>query len=211
MIDAVLFDFGGVYTASPFESIRTGGAEFGIDPDELFGIVFGPYDDDTDHPWHRLERGELPLFEARDLLIELARERGHDIDPFEVLKSLAVGGEAAEILVERTIRLRRDGYRTALITNNIAEFADGWRKLVPVDEMFEVVIDSSAVGMRKPDLRIFRLALEQLGGVAPERSVFLDDAPGNIAAAKALGMHTVLVGSDRVAAVAELDALLLEA
>src|SRR4051794_32314488 len=110
MIEAVLFDFGGVYTASPFESIRAGGAEFGIDPDELFGIVFGPYDDDTDHPWHRLERGELPLFEARDLLIELAREQGHDIDPFEVLKSLAVGGEAAEILVDRTIQLRCDGY-----------------------------------------------------------------------------------------------------
>lgn len=211
MIDAVLFDFGGVYTASPFETIRTGGTEFGIDPDELFGIVFGPYDEDTDHPWHRLERGELPLIEARDLLMELAREQGHDVDPFDVLKTMAVGGEAAEILVERTIRLRHEGYRTALITNNIAEFADGWRKLVPVDEMFDVVVDSSEIGMRKPDLRIFRLALERLGGIAPQHSVFLDDAPGNIAAANALGMYTVLVGADRIAAVAELDAILLEA
>src|SRR5437870_4869763 len=166
-IKAVLFDFGGVYTASPFDVIRGGGARFGIDPDELFAIVFGPYDVDTDHPWHRLERGELPMVEARDLLIALALEQGHDIDPFEVLKGIAVGGGAAELLVERTITLRREGYRTALITNNVAEFKDGWRNLVPVDEMFEVVIDSCEIGMRKPDPRVFMLALEQLGGIAP--------------------------------------------
>jgi epoxide hydrolase-like predicted phosphatase len=211
MIEAVLFDFGGVFTGSPFDTIRDGGARFGIDPDELFSIVFGPYDRDTDHPWHRLERGEVPLFEARDLLIELARERGHDIDPFDVLKHTVIGGEASELLVERTIELRREGYRTALITNNIAEFSDGWRRLVPVDEMFEVVIDSCEVGMRKPDARVFRLALERLGGIAPERSVFLDDAPGNIAAARALGIHTVHVGPDRAAAVLALDTILADA
>jgi putative hydrolase of the HAD superfamily len=208
VIEAVLFDFGGVFTGSPFDTIRTGGARFGIDPDELFDIVFGPYDADTDHPWHRLERGELPLFEARDLLIDLARERGHDIDPFEVLKHVAIGGEASEVLVARTIELRRAGYRTALITNNIAEFKDGWRRLVPVDDMFEVIVDSCEVGMRKPDRRVFHLALERLGGIPPERAVFLDDAPGNVAAANAMGMHTILVGADRVAAVAELNSIL---
>ncbi len=208
MIEAVLFDFGGVYTASPFDVIRDGGATFGLEPDEIMHLVFGPYDTDTDHPWHRLERGELPLLEARELLVELAREQGHDLDPFEVLKGIAVGGSAAEILVERTIELRRDGYRTALITNNIAEFKDGWRKLVPVDDMFEVVIDSCEIGMRKPDPRVFELALERLGGVPAARSVFLDDAPGNIAAARALGMETVHVGTDRAAAVAALDAIL---
>jgi len=208
MIEAVLFDFGGVFTGSPFDTVRAGGVKFGIDPDELFDIVFGPYDVDTDHPWHRLERGEVPLFEARELLIALARDRGHDIDPFEVLKHTSIGGSASELLVARTIELRRDGYRTALITNNIAEFKDGWRALVPVDEMFEVVIDSCEVGMRKPDARVFHLALERLGGVAPEHAVFLDDAPGNIAAARALGMQVVLVGPDRVGAVAELNSIL---
>lgn len=211
VIEAVLFDFGGVFTGSPFDTIREGGAAFGIDPDELFDLVFGPYDTDTDHPWHRLERGELALVEARELLVALARERGHDVDPFEVLKTISIGGGASELLVERTLQLRRDGYRTALVTNNIAEFRDGWRKLVPVDDMFEVVVDSCEVGMRKPDARVFHLALELLGGVAAERAAFLDDAPGNIAAARRLGMHTVHVGPDRVAAVAQLDALLAAA
>lgn len=208
MIEAVLFDFGGVFTGSPFEVIRAAGGDLGIDPDELFEMVFGPYDEDTDHPWHRLERGELTLFDARDLLIAHALERGHDVDPFEVLKHTAIGGEAAHVLVERTLRLREEGYRSALITNNIAEFKDGWRNLVPVADMFEVVVDSCEVGMRKPDARVFHLALERLGGIAPERSVFLDDAPGNIRAAQQLGIHAILVGPDRAAAVGELDALL---
>jgi putative hydrolase of the HAD superfamily len=110
-------------------------------------------------------------------------------------------------MVERTRRLRSDGVRTALVTNNVREFGDGWRSLVPVDDLFEVVIDSSHAGVRKPDPRIFRLALDALD-VAPEQSLFLDDFPGNIAAAGALGMRGILVGSDRLAAIAELDTLL---
>jgi len=82
--------------------------------------------------------------------------------------------------------------------------------MIPVDELFEVIVDSSAVGMRKPDPRIYHMALDQLG-VAPERSVFLDDAPGNIAAARAIGMHAILVEDDHTLAFAELDRLLNEA
>ena len=81
---------------------------------------------------------------------------------------------------------------------------------VPVDELFEVVIDSSHAGVRKPDPRIFRLALDALD-VTPEQSLFLDDFPGNVAAANTLGMRGILVGTDRLAAIAELDALLGEA
>jgi epoxide hydrolase-like predicted phosphatase len=104
--------------------------------------------------------------------------------------------------------LRADGYRTALVTNNIREFNDGWRKLIPVDELFDVVVDSSMIGMRKPDPRIFQHALAALGGVEPDDAVFLDDFQGNIDAAEALGMHGILVGVDRLAAITELDALL---
>jgi epoxide hydrolase-like predicted phosphatase len=75
--------------------------------------------------------------------------------------------------------------------------------------MFEVIVDSSAVGMRKPDPRIYQMTLDQLG-VAPDRSVFLDDAPGNIAAAQALGMAAILVEDDHTGALAELDRLLGE-
>jgi putative hydrolase of the HAD superfamily len=110
--------------------------------------------------------------------------------------------------VEAARAARAAGWRTGLITNNVREFGDAWRAMLPVDELFDVVVDSHQVGMRKPDPRIFRLALEQLGGVAPERTVFLDDFPGNLAAAKALGMRTILVDHDWDVAVTELRRLL---
>ena len=111
-------------------------------------------------------------------------------------------------VVERVRALRQAGYRTALVTNNIAEFGDGWRQLIPVDELFEVVVDSCQVGRRKPDPRIFRLALEQLDGVPPEQAVLLDDFEAHVAGARRIGMHGIVVGDDRAAALAQLDALL---
>jgi putative hydrolase of the HAD superfamily len=80
--------------------------------------------------------------------------------------------------------------------------------MLDVDALFDVVIDSSAVGMRKPDPAIYRLALQELGGVVPERAVFLDDHEGNIAGARAVGLHAVLVGPDPRPALDELDRIL---
>ena len=114
--------------------------------------------------------------------------------------------------VERSVvdcvrRLRADGVRTALVTNNAAEFREGWRKSIPVDELFDVVVDSSEEGVRKPDPRIFERTLERLG-VEAARAVFLDDYAGNVDAAQALGIRGVLVGSDPSLAVAEVDRLI---
>jgi len=95
-----------------------------------------------------------------------------------------------------------------MITNNIREYADVWRALLPMEELFDLVVDSSQVGMRKPNPSIFRLALDRLGGLAPERTVFLDDSEANVNAARSLGMHTVHVRGDISEAIAELDALL---
>lgn len=210
MIEAILFDFGGVFTDSPFEAVRIAGQELGVDLNLALRLVFGPYHEDTDHPWHRLERGELSLEAARQEIIELAASHGVRLDPLEIIAGMGGGGSVREIFVERVRGLRAAGYRTALLTNNIAEFRGGWKAMVPVDELFDIVIDSSEVGRRKPDPRFFQLALERLGNVAPERCVFLDDYAGNIAAATALGMRTVVVGDDRAAALAELDAILAE-
>ena len=207
-IEAILFDFGGVFTVSPFAAVRMAAEQLGIEGEVAFALCFGPYDEDTDHAWHRLERGELPLDEARAELIALAKSAGHDMDPFELLRSMGAEDHQREEVIERTLRLRAEGYRTAVVTNNIREFGDGWRKMVPVDELFDVIIDSSAVGMRKPDPRIYHLTLESLGGVTPEAAVLVDDALGNITAARAVGLHGVHVGEDRIAAMDELEALL---
>jgi epoxide hydrolase-like predicted phosphatase len=206
-IEAVVFDFGGVYTPSPFEAVRTMGEVAGIDYDQAMLFVFGSYDRDTDHPWHRAERGELGLEEARNEIRDQARAQGLELDLYDMLRYMS-GAAVRDDMVERTRRLRVEGYRVGMITNNVVEFREFWRPMLPLDELFDVVIDSSEVGMRKPDPRIFHLVLEQLGGVEPGRSVFLDDYPGNIEAAEAVGMHGVLVGPDHSAAISRLDVLL---
>jgi len=89
----------------------------------------------------------------------------------------------------------------------VKEFGDAWRATFPVDELFEVVVDSSAVGMRKPDERIYRLTCERLG-VDPTAAVFLDDNHDNVAAARAVGMEAVHFGDDPWEALAALDAVL---
>ena len=207
MFDAVLFDFGGVFTQSPFEVVRLHGEEIGADPEVILEVLFGAYDRGTDHPWHRLERGEIPIDEALREINALGGEAGLTVDPFSAFAKFGTGGAMADAMVERTRRLRADGIRTAMITNNVREFGDGWRSLIPVDELFEVVIDSSHAGVRKPDPAIFHLALDALG-VTAAQCVFLDDFPGNIDAAAALGIHGILVGPDRHAAIADLDRLL---
>ena len=98
-----------------------------------------------------------------------------------------------------------EGYATAIITNNVAEFGDGWRGLLPVDELFDAVIDSCEVGIRKPDPRIFEIAMERMQVTNPAEAVFLDDYPANVAAAEALGLNTVLVDADMASVIARLD------
>jgi putative hydrolase of the HAD superfamily len=206
-IRAVLFDFGGVYTPSPFGIFAEAAEELGAAPERVQGIVFGPYDRDTDHPWHRLERGEISLSVAREAIMALASEAGLAFDPLVILARMAKGGGARDAVVAATRRLRARGLRTALITNNAREFSQGWRAMIPIAELFDAVIDSSEVGMRKPDPAIFALALRELGDVAPQHAVFLDDFPGNVAAARRLGMHGVLVEDDPSGALAELERL----
>lgn len=206
--DAVLFDFGGVFTPSPFSAFEAAARELGAEPATVLEIVFGPYDLDTDHPWHRLERGEIGFGDARSAIMAIGAERGVTLDPMQVLFKMSGAGGAREVLVTRTRSLRREGYKTALVTNNAREFRNSWRPLLPLDELFDAVVDSSEIGMRKPNPAIFHHALAAIGGVAPSRSIFLDDHPGNVAAAGRVGMRGVLVGDDPAPAIAELEALL---
>jgi len=207
-IDAVLFDFGGVFTASPFRTIEAAGAELGVSMDQFAQIMFGPYSEDTDHPWHRLERGEITLDDAAEKIRVLGKDQGIDFDPLQVLFSIGGGNGDKNPLVDRVRQLKGDGYQTAIITNNIAEFQDLWRALLPVDELFDLVVDSSVEGIRKPDPEMFRLALSRLGDIPPVRSVFLDDYDSNVNAAVSLGIHGILVGEDKQKAVQDLDKIL---
>jgi epoxide hydrolase-like predicted phosphatase len=207
-IDAVLFDFGGVFTDSPFSAIEFAGAELGIPKGQFTHIMFGSYEKDTDHPWHRLERGEITLDDAAEKISLLGKEQGVDFNPLEILFSIGGGNGDQNPLVDRVRQLKEDGYQTAIITNNIAEFRDYWRTLIPVDDLFDLVVDSSIEGIRKPDPEIFLLALSRLGNIPAERSIFLDDYEFNINAAISLGIYGILVGEDKEKAVQDLDKIL---
>ena len=203
--DAVIFDFSGVVVSSAFSAIT---AVLGdqLDRDAAMELLVGPYDRDTDHPWHQVERGEMTMMDWVSHIDAEAADRGLVVDwkaMGRVFKELVVH----DVIVDRIRALRAEGYRVALLTNNIAEGSDTWRKMIPVDELFEVVVDSSAVGMRKPDPRIYQLTLDLLGGIEPARAVFLDDHPGNVAGARSAGLAAIVV-DDPEDAVAELDALL---
>ena len=210
-VDAVLFDFGGVFSESPFGVVSDYARELGATEAETLGVMFGDYRVDGDHPWHQVERGEISLEDARQGILALGRAAGIEVDIYQVFQRFSSSGGIRTALVERVRRLREDGYQLAIITNNIREFSDGWRSLLPVDELFDTVVDSAYEGVRKPNPEIFRIALHRLGGIEPSRSVFLDDFPGHVEAAEKLGMRGVLVGEDIAAAIATLDALLGEA
>lgn len=206
--DAVLLDFGGVFTPSPFGAFEAAAEQIGATPEQVLDLVFGPYDRDTDHPWHRLERGECGFAETRQQIMSRATDLGLELDPLQVLAGMSRSGGVRPQLVDRVRGLRRDAYRTGLVTNNAREFGASWRPLLPLDELFDAVLDSSELGVRKPDPRIFELALARIGGVPAERCVFLDDYEGNVVAARRLGMAGLLVGDDIDAAIASLDRLL---
>ncbi len=203
-----MWDFGGVFSPSPFTTIETIGREKGHDPALFFGAIFGPYDADTDHPWHRLERGEIDFMSARESIIEIAKADGMDADPLELFTRMGEegGGMRAEV-VSLATDVKRRGFQTAIVTNNAKEFRENWTKSVPIDEICHEIIDSSEIGIRKPDRRIFEVALLKLGGINPTRAIFVDDFAANVEAAEALGMRGVLMKDDYLPALEEVERL----
>jgi putative hydrolase of the HAD superfamily len=154
-----------------------------------------------------MERGEISavewFVEASTALAEVGVQL--DIGKMgDVFRSLGVH----DVVVERVQALRADGYQTAILTNNMREASEAWRSMLDVDALFDVIVDSSAVGMRKPNPAIYLHTLELLGGVEPHRAVFLDDAESNVVAARAVGLHGIVVGPDPLPALAELDRIL---
>ena len=205
---AVIFDFGGVFTDSPFHAFSAYAATIGASDQQVTDIVFGGYAVDSDHPWHRVERGEISLEKARDDIMALGRAQGLQVDIWEVFMAMAEnGGGLRQELVDYVSRIRASGLATGIITNNVLEFRDHWRGMLPVDNLFDFVVDSSEVGLRKPNPAIFEAALE-IGGFSAEEVIFLDDFEGNVIAAEALNIRSILVDGDGAKTVADLDAIL---
>ncbi len=200
-IRAVMFDFGGVISSSPFDAFARLEAEQGLPPGFIRTVnATNPHD----NAWAQLERGELGV-EAfgREWATE-ARALGHEIDGRLVLERL--GGDIRPQMVA-AITTCRARYKTACLTNNFA-LAESVvsEEVAAVYALFDAVLESRVLGVRKPDPRFYELACAALG-VGPEESVFLDDLGINLKPARALGMHTIKV-TDPDQALAELARVL---
>lgn len=202
----MIFDLGGVLARTGRHSDLT--ARYpDHDPATVTQILLGDYATDTDHPWHRLERGEITLAENRELNRAALAAVGIEITaPPPAASAGGGGGFAFELnapMIELVGDLRAAAPRIKLgvLTNNVREFRPIWWDVLPFEEWFDDVVDSHEVGLRKPNPAIYELALSRLGAVASQ-SVFLDDVASNLTPARALGMHAVLVDEDPSAAVA---------
>ncbi len=207
-IDLVLFDFGGVFTESPFFAVEGMAKDLSLDILQFSELMFGAYHLDTDHPWHKLERGEVTFDQAREDILALGKASGMAVDPLDLLVRMAGGNLMRDTMVQTLRDIKAAGYATGIITNNVREFRDGWRSLIPVDELIDKVFDSSELGIRKPDPAIYQRALLDMGGVDPSRAVFLDDVEQNVASARDLGIHGIQVQDNPAEAIRELKALL---
>jgi putative hydrolase of the HAD superfamily len=198
---AVMFDFGGVISSSPFEAFEHLEDQRGL-PRGFIRQVNATNPDDN--AWARLERGEIDVAAFGALWAAEARALGgHDLDGRLVLERLA--GEIRPQMVE-AIRRCRAAYKTALLTNNFVRAeAELSSAVADVYALFDAVLESRVLGVRKPDPRFYELACEALD-VHPDESVFLDDLGVNLKPARALGMHTIKV-TDPGEALAELAIL----
>jgi putative hydrolase of the HAD superfamily len=204
-VQAVVFDFGGVIITPITDRVETLAARHGTDVTTMLTVLLGPRDT-GDHPWHRAERGELTVAEIQALLGPWAEEADITLhgDEMDVLLDATLYSVVGEV-VDRIPALRTDGLRTGLLTNTFAEFRPTLERDLDL-ALFDAVVESYAVGARKPEPAIYEATAAALG-VPHDSIVYLDDFEQNLAPATALGWTTIHV-TDPVAAVAELDAVL---
>lgn len=203
VIKAVLFDFGGVILSSPFDAFAAYERRAGLPVDFIRTVNATNPDSNA---WARLERSELDLDGFVVAFEEEAAALGHDVDGNEVIACLR--GEIRPRMVE-ALRRCRGSFATALLTNNFLTGNPDWSSggsFGPILEHFDVVVESSQVGVRKPERRFYEIALDRLGVDASD-AVFLDDLGVNLKPARAMGMTTIKV-EDPDVALDELGALL---
>jgi putative hydrolase of the HAD superfamily len=169
-------------------------AQDGVEiPPEAYGqAMAAAIADGRELPLFALERGEITEAEFLAGLEQgLAAVLGRPVSLDGFAARMMGALEPNEALFAYYRGLRDRGVRLALLTNNVREWEPLWRTKLPIDDVFELVVDSAFVGMRKPEPRIYELTLERLG-LPAEACVFVDDLQVNVDAAKALGMRGVV-------------------
>ena len=203
MIEAVIFDFGGVITSSPFDAFARFETERGLPADIIRRTNAANH---LENAWAKFERAEVDLdafdklFAAESLALG-AEVRGRDVLPL-------LSGDLRPEMVEALRRIKAK-FKTGCITNNLPNNAIGSASgrtlyVAEVMTLFDHVIESAKIGLRKPDPRIYQMMIETLG-VDPKNCVYLDDLGVNLKPARAMGMTTIKVLSG-AQAIADLEA-----
>jgi len=208
VVRAVLWDFGGVILSSPFEAFNRYEAERGLPKDFLRSVnARNPHD----NAWAKLERGDVGAAAFSDLFEAESRALGHAVRGADVLGLLS--GDVRPDMVA-VLKVLKGRYKQACLTNNVrhgdgpgmARTAEKAAAVAEIMTLFDQVVESSKVGVRKPEPRFYRIACDLLQ-IEPTEAVFLDDLGINLKPAAAMGMRTIKVGEPGKA-IAELEAVL---
>jgi putative hydrolase of the HAD superfamily len=199
-IRVLISDFGGVLTTPLLGSFMAFQDQTGIEAASLGTAMQRIADREGAHPLFELEKGRVSedsfLIKLRE---ELATELGHEPEMHRFKEIYFAALDPNEPMIELMREVKAAGLRMALLTNNVREWEPLWRTMLPVDEIFELVVDSAFVGMRKPEPEIYELTLERLrahdpgalAGLEPGECLFVDDVEPNIQAARDLGLRAV--------------------
>ena len=203
-ISAVIFDLGGVVLGSPLHAIAEYERELGLPPNAVNHVVANTAPHGA---WSRLERGEISMEQFYIDFESDCAAAGHTLSAREMMNRMGEAAKPRPVMLNAITRLRENGFQVAALTNNWADESgsvdDGTRAL---RNLFDVFIESSVEGLRKPDPQIYELACDRLG-VTPQQAAFLDDIGINLKSARALGMRTIKV-EEPEAALRELENLI---
>jgi putative hydrolase of the HAD superfamily len=192
-IEAVISDFGGVLTTPLMQSFAAFQDKTGIPPAALGRAMQRAAERDGAHPLYELECGRMTEADfLAGLESDLEQELGHSPELHKFTEIYFEALKPNEPMIALMRELRGSGLRMALLTNNVREWEPLWRSMLPVDEIFELVVDSGFEGVRKPDAEIYERTVERLGdGIGHRQCLFVDDVEVNVAAARELGMTAV--------------------
>ena len=206
-IEAVVCDFGGVLTTPLLSSFVAVQDEIGISPEVLGKAMKRITEEEGENPLYGLERGEIAEVDFLERLNDgLEPLLGHRPELHRFREVYFEALHPNQPMIELMQELKAEGKRMALLTNNVREWEPVWRPMLPVDEIFETVVDSAFVGCRKPEPRIYEITLERIG-VPAESCLFIDDLAPNIEGARELGLQAVHF-RDNEQAIAEIRAAL---
>jgi len=190
-LKAVISDFGGVLTTPLIESFMAFQDQTGISTEVLGQAMQAATDANGENPLFEMERGEITEVAFLETLTDsLEPLLGHRPEMHRFKEIYFEALDTNPPMIELMRELKADGFQMAMLTNNVREWEPLWRPMLPVDEIFETVVDSGFVGCRKPESEIYRLTLEEIGREAGE-CLFVDDVLVNIEGARKAGLHAV--------------------